>query len=268
VTVWGSSARFLQLLYRRFLLGDMNAAVALVQQLSPLLHPGYLNLDPRVDWWSDEAFGCFLRRFGEDRRTNAHRRWMLYQLLRLTAPVDGDTAECGVFRGSSSWLICQSNLGTGKTHHLFDSFSGLSEPSLEDGSYWQAGMLSVSEDEVRHNLRDCVNQVFYPGWIPDRFDEVDAHHFSFVHIDVDLAQPTIDSVRFFYPRLAPGGILLCDDYGQTTSPGVTHCVDQYFVDRPEKAIALPTGGAFMIKGLKCAAPIVLSRESDPGTDGI
>ena len=178
MTVWGSSTRFLQLLYRRFLLGDMNAAVALVQQLSPLLYPGYLNLDPRVDWWSDEAFGCFLRRFGEDRRTNVHRRWMLYQLLRLTAPVDGDTAECGVFRGSSSWLIYQSNLGTGKTHHLFDSFSGLSEPGLEDGSYWQAGMLSVSEDEVRHNLRDCVNQAFYPGWIPDRFDEVDARHFS------------------------------------------------------------------------------------------
>ena len=123
----------------------MNAAVALVQQLSPVLYPGYLNLDPRVEWWSDQGFICFLRRFGEDRRTNAHRRWMLYQLLRLTAPIDGDTAECGVFRGSSSWLICQSNLGTGKPNIYSILFPVCPHPARRTDSIGNPGCCRLAK---------------------------------------------------------------------------------------------------------------------------
>jgi hypothetical protein len=68
-----------------------------------------------------------------------------------------------------------------------------------------------------------------------------------VHIDVDLYQPTLDSIRFFYPRLAPGGIILCDDYGYSSCPGAKGAFDEYMKDRPEKIIHAPTGQAFIIK---------------------
>ena len=61
-------------------------------------------------------------------------------------------------------------------------------------------------------------------------------------------QPTIDSVSFFYPRLSPGGILVCDDYGFTTCPGATRAIDEFFAGKPEKMLALGGGGGFVVKG--------------------
>ena len=37
----------------------------------------------------------------------------------------------------------------------------------------------------------------FKGWIPDRFDEIALKKFCLVHIDVDLYQPTLDSLNFF-----------------------------------------------------------------------
>jgi O-methyltransferase len=39
------------------------------------------------------------------------------------------------------------------------------------------------------------------GWIPDVFSAAEAETFCFVHIDVDLYEPTLESMRFFYPRM-------------------------------------------------------------------
>ena len=49
------------------------------------------------------------------------------------------------------------------------------------------------------------------------------------------------------PRLAPGGILLCDDYGFDSCPGATRAVDEFLRDKPEKAISLSDGAGFFIK---------------------
>jgi hypothetical protein len=209
----------------------------------------------QMDWWSDEDFNAFLDRFGERGGFNTHRKWMLWQLLRLTPGVEGDTAECGVFTGASSWLICAANRGRGRTHHLFDSFEGLSSPGAQDGSYWQAGALAAGEQLVLDNLAPFADSLaFHKGWIPDRFPDVADRTFSFVHVDVDLYQPTLDSIAFFYPRLAPGAILLCDDYACSTCPGATEAIDGFLADKPEKMLALDAGGGFFIKGTQSAPP--------------
>ncbi|HBH79257.1 MAG TPA: hypothetical protein DDY39_05465, partial [Nitrospira sp.] len=67
----------------------------------------------------------------------------------------------------------------------------------------------------------------YKGWIPDRFPEVKERRFAFVHIDVDLYQPIMDSLKFFFPRLLPGGIIVVDDYGYSIFPGAKKAVDEF-----------------------------------------
>jgi len=97
------------------------------------------------------------------------------------------------------------------------------------------------------------------GWIPERFPAVADRRFAFVHIDVDLYEPTRDSLAFFYPRMSAGGIVVCDDYGFTSCPGATRAVDEYLADRPEKMIALSCGGGFLVKGVATSdrvAPLV------------
>jgi hypothetical protein len=224
-----------------------------LEQAANLLIPDYRLTWPHMDWWNDERFNEYLDRFDQRRRFNTHRRWMVWQLLRLIKAVPGDTAECGVFEGASSWLICAATQGSGRTLHLFDSFEGLSAPSAEDNEYWKAGSLAAGEDLVRRNLARFEGAFStYKGWIPDRFEDVKDRRFAFVHVDVDLYQPTRDSIEFFYPRLEPGGILLCDDYAFSSCPGATSAIDRYLADKPEKMISLDAGGGFFIKGIETA----------------
>lgn len=223
----------------------------LLVKLGSLIYKQYPFKWAQLDWLQDTSFNKYLAKFEEEHSLNKERRWMVRQLLRLIDGVPGDTAECGVFEGAGSYLICQANAASSnfkRSHHIFDSFEGLSAPDATDGAYWQQGDMSRGEDIVRQNLAEFDACEFHKGWIPDRFIDVAERRFAFVHVDVDLYQPTFDSLQFFYTRMNPGGIILCDDYGFTTCPGATKAVNEQLADKPESMIALPGGGGFLIKG--------------------
>jgi hypothetical protein len=175
------------------------------------------------------------------------RKYTLDQLLKLTLDLEGDTAECGVYKGASSYLICRAIRPGSKRHHLFDSFQGLSAPTSVDGAYWTVGALQADEHDVLATLDGFDNFVVHAGWIPERFHEVADARFSFLHVDVDLYAPTRASIEFFYDRMNPGGVMLFDDYGFTTCPGAKLAVDEFFSTRPEPTVMLPTGQAFIVK---------------------
>ena len=237
----------LRMIWRR----DPLLRFLLLQKLGALLVPKYRFNWPQLAWWDDREFNAYLKEFDELASNNADRHWMLAQLMRQVSEISGNTAECGVFKGASSYLICKANQKARdrRIHHMFDSFAGLSKPSAADGGFWLEGDLACSLDVVRANLSKFGEDVvrFHQGWIPDRFPDAGEQHFSFVHIDVDLYEPTRDSLAFFYPRMQTGGIILCDDYGFTTCPGATAAFDDYLQDKPEPMIGLPCGGGFLIK---------------------
>jgi len=228
--------------FRRFGAGDEYARFVLAEKISRLIYPRYkfsefgrmfLYDRPFIRWY-ESALG----------RSNYHsldRKYALDQLTLLAQHLPGDTAECGVYKGASSYLICRRMSGRGKLHHAFDSFEGLSAPSPEDGTYWRAGDLSVPEAEARATLGDFDFVVFHRGWIPATFSRVADRTFCFVHLDVDLYDPTRDSLEFFYDRMVPGGIILCDDFGFRTCPGAHRAMIDFFRDKPEEIVSLPTG---------------------------
>jgi hypothetical protein len=209
-----------------------------------------------VTWFNDEEF---FRIWSESPFYDGHpeniedKKFTLYQIIKAVSYVRGDTAECGVYKGASSYLILEAIEKLGKTHHAFDSFEGLSEPGLKDKvsgkriPKWQKHDLTSLEDEVRNNLAGFENLKIYKGWIPERFREISDKRFSFVHIDVDIYQPTYDSLVFFYPRMSPGGIILFDDYGFESCPGVKRACDEYLTGKKERLIHLPTGQGMIIK---------------------
>jgi len=222
-----------------------------------VLLPQYRFKWPQMVWWSDEAFNAYLQRFNEQQGFNTDRRWNQLQLMRLVESVPGDTVECGCYRGASSFLFCQANKANARfqrMHHIFDSCEGLSEPVASvDGTYWKKHSLTSSEDEVNANLAEYTGwYTLYKGWIPEKFPAVADKRFAFVHIDVDIYEPTRDSIAFFYSRMEPGAILLCDDYGFMSCPGATRACDEFLADKPEKMIFLASGGGYFIKGLAVA----------------
>jgi hypothetical protein len=222
----------------------------LAERLSQLVYPKYKFSEFGRLYLEDENFLRLYEMFVAKGTTNYHsldRKYVLDQFLKLVADVEGDTAECGAYKGASSFLICRRILESGKKHHVFDSFEGLSAPDAADGSYWKKGDLCSGEDEIRRNLRDFDFVVYHKGWIPERFRDVSSLKFCFIHLDTDLYMPTRDSLVFFYERLNPGGVIICDDYGFKTCPGAHKAFESFFSDKCEKVIALPTGQAFIVK---------------------
>jgi SAM-dependent methyltransferase len=221
----------------------------LAEALAGLVYPKYRFSEfGRLYFDEPDFFEFYVTHVAKDNFHSYDRKYFLQNILKLIDRVPGDTAECGAYHGAGSLLICRHVASLGRTHHVFDSFEGLSAPEPVDGIYWSAGAMAVDEAKVRETLAGFDNVEYHPGWIPERFADVAETPFSFVHIDVDLYGPTNDSVQFFYPRMARGGILLFDDYGFQTCPGARLAIDTFFADKPEHVIDLPTGQAMVVVG--------------------
>jgi O-methyltransferase len=206
-------------------------------------------------WLEDDEYKNIWRQFPEATPEIKDRKFALYSMAKSLANLPGDSAECGVYNGGSSFLICAAMQGkVDYFHHAFDSFEGLSTPEAGDKTSdnraykWQEHDLSIPIETVQKNLSQFDFVRYYKGWIPSRFMDISDRQFAFVHIDVDLYQPTYDSVAFFYERMVKGGIIMCDDYGFTTCPGATRAMNEFLADKPEKSVIhLPTGQGFIVK---------------------
>jgi O-methyltransferase len=202
--------------------------------------------------FTDADFLADYERFERTNYRSFDRKFAMKEFLRLALPLDGDLAECGVFRGASAFLLAKGIAAQApdKRLHLFDSFAGLSEPKAElDGSHWHSGDLACGLAEVASNLTQYASLiVFHPGWIPEKFSEVSEKKFCFVHIDVDLFTPTRDALAFFGPRMTPGGLIVCDDYGFETCPGARRAMDEYAGASGQTVVHLPTGQGMILVG--------------------
>ena len=198
-----------------------------------------------------------------DNFSKEQRFFVLQQMVQKTIEkrIEGDFVECGCWRGHSTYMISKllQSAGFKGTLHVFDSFEGgLSDKTHRDKNlrYQLTQKEDLNEkfsvastmEEVQHNLKDFPFVKLYKGWIPERFPEVNNKNFAFVHIDVDLYQPTKDTLDFFFPRLNKSGCIVIDDYGLCQFDGCQEAVDEYFKDRKvELFFEEPLGGCFIIK---------------------
>lgn len=223
--------------------------------LSSFAHQfGFDLFNMNLKWMNDDEF-MKLWEGSPDKKQRKDRKYVAWSLAKSVKHLIGDSVECGVLYGATSYLICEAFKDSQSyKHHIFDSFEGLSEPEEFDKPKeqrtfeWKKHDLSVGEDVVRKNLSAYNFVNYYKGWIPTRFNEVKDLKFKFVHVDVDLYQPTKDSLDFFYDRLVPGGVLLCDDYGFESCEGAYRSFNE-LAERNKLSgiIHLPTGQGFLIK---------------------
>ena len=124
----------------------------------------------------------------------------------------------------------------GNGYHIFDSFEGLSEPTTDDDipDGWinaqqlrgmtKAGYFAAPLAAVKPRLREFPEIAYHPGWIPASFAGLAPSSYRFVHVDVDLYDPTLDALAYFYPRLSPGGLIVSDDYSW---PGARTAINEF-----------------------------------------
>lgn len=175
-----------------------------------------------------------------------------------------DFAEAGCWKGHSSYfiskLILEYNLKNNKNirFHIFDSFEGLSDVKDQDSNVKKLdpSLINHIKQQFISNEEFVKNEVLnefkfvniYKGWIPEKFHEVKNSNFSFVHIDVDLYEPTLKSLEFFFPRLLDGGIIVCDDYNSHGFNGAKKAWDEFFEEKKVKINFAPSlSGSFILK---------------------
>lgn len=199
-------------------------------------------------WPNDPVFQKTLDRIADIPGIPPARCYELQSAIRAVAAVCGDVAECGVRYGRSTVSLLMADTES-REYFLFDSWAGLSTPGKQDATSdvepWKAGDIASDEAITRKNLADWQNVHFLRGWIPDRFSEVGDRCFAFVHVDVDLYEPTIKALQFFADRLAPGAVLMCDDYGSLKCPGARRACDEFVRERGAKLFEAMTGQALI-----------------------
>ena len=170
----------------------------------------------------------------------------------------GDFLECGVLKGFSSYLLRsledQLFKDTIYNYFLVDSFEGLSDFLDEDKSFNpdiiqnKKGDLKANIEDVKVLFNQFKNVNIIKGWIPKVFESLDEKNkYKFVHIDVDLYQPTFDSLNYIYDKIVEGGILITDDYRSPSFPGNQKAWEKYFNSKNIRSLSLPSGQAVVIK---------------------
>jgi Macrocin-O-methyltransferase (TylF) len=174
--------------------------------------------------------------------------------------LDGDFVECGVNYGFLSSAVMEfldwDRLG--KTFYLLDTFAGI-DPRLITAAERRAGTLDKNQkhlrdgfyvssvDGVRANFAQWRNQRIIVGAIPETLEQVDARAVAFLHIDMNCAPPEVAALRFFWPRLSPGGFVLLDDYAYRGYEEQHLAMNALASELGVPICALPTGQGLLIK---------------------
>jgi len=158
---------------------------------------------------------------------NEYQYSILYEELVKARKRSGHFAEVGAYRGASGKMMAM--LAPDKEVHLFETFTGLPEPSPLDtpSTEWERGSLTADQEDTEQFLADCPNIRIHAGLFPSTGVCIHDHMFALVHLDADLFEGTRDGILFFARRLAPGGVILCHDYNNSIAPGVSKAVIRY-----------------------------------------
>jgi O-methyltransferase len=203
----------------------------------------------------DKEFVPLYRQSVECTAASTERLYALYSAIKylVASGIPGDVVECGVWRGGNCMLAALTLMTLGDdTRHLwlYDTFQGMSEPTDRDRDVYGGSAREMrgqpftpegrptpfqfiaSRDDVAANM-DATgfpsNRLrFIEGRVEDTLPASRPEQIALLRLDTDWHQSTAHSMRHLYPLLAPGGVLLLDDYGDwpAVRDAVHECLDE------------------------------------------
>jgi O-methyltransferase len=148
------------------------------------------------------------------------------ELSAKFAAIAGCVVECGVWRGGMIAGMAEV-LGANRDYFLFDSFEGLPPAREElDGASavaWQKNSHSpahynnctAAEEEAAAamKLSGATSFRLVKGWFNETIPRFDPpSQIAVLRLDGDWYESTRDCLENLYPHVAPGGVVIVDDY--------------------------------------------------------
>ena len=193
----------------------------------------------------DSKFLEILHKIGDNRGADNEENYTLYSCLNATKHLQGDIAEVGVYKGGTAKLIAE--VKDSKNLYLCDTFEGLPETKDNDQFVQKGWLHDTSVESVQEYLKEYKNINFLKGIFPHTSKPISNKQFSFVHLDTNLYQSTLDSLEFFWPRMVSGGRIVSHDYNTTSMPGVKKAFVEFFINEKEKLIEVADSQIMVIK---------------------
>jgi len=162
-------------------------------------------------------------------------------------------AEVGVYKGGTSYFIASlaDRLGLRYRHSCFDTFEGHAAKDINEDvevAHMAGAFSDTSFESVNGYLEKFKNVDIYKGRFQDTAHYLKDAQIHFVHLDMDIYEPTIFALNFFDKKLVSGGVVLMDDYGFDTCPGIPKAVKEFAETHPGYfGMSLLTGQYLFVK---------------------
>lgn len=180
---------------------------------------GKIIQDGRVSLYFDRLYTVYQILFNWNIRTKNGREVL-------------NTAEVGVYKGGTSYFIASiaKQMGMPIRHFCFDTFEGHAAEDINlsvETSHFPHAFNDTSFDSVKDYLKYFENVSVHKGRIQDTAHILKDSFMHFVHLDMDIYEPTLYALQFFNDRMVQGGVVLLDDYGFETCPGIEKAVNEF-----------------------------------------
>jgi len=177
------------------------------------------------------------------------RLYTLWQAV-AAAPADTPVIEIGSYRGGSARFIAEALTAHGSAPQLYvcDTFAGhaQTDPAIDTSHHDTGKFEDWSAEATAEYLSGYPALELVVGDIAETAGQLADDPFGLVHLDVDVYPTTDFCLRHFAPRLADSALLVIDDYGYTTCPGVKQAADEFVAEFPEYRLwHLLTGQALL-----------------------
>ena len=173
--------------------------------------------------------------------------WCCDQALRL----GGNMVECGVHLGLYSLTMMKTLDFANRPAemYLYDTFEGLVEEMSTDHELAVVeGVYDIPdwEQTVRDSFAPWPNAHVIKGRVPEVLTETAPEDVSFLHLDMNAAEPELAAFLFFQNRLKPGAIVLLDDYGRFENARINEIHTNLFNRLGRRILELPTGQGLVL----------------------
>lgn len=128
--------------------------------------------------------------------------------------IKGNVAELGVYRGEFAQYI--NKYFPDKKLYLFDTFEGFEDKDITQDEKERFGITASEFSDT--NIELVLDKMKYKenceikqGYFPDSAKGVE-DKFCFVSLDMDLYQPMLNGLIYFWERLEKGGYLFIHDF--------------------------------------------------------
>lgn len=169
-----------------------------------------------------------------------------YELFKIANGVPGDVIECGVFKGASFVRFAGFHDLFRNSHARkligFDTFGQFPETRYAADKKHRknfiraAGSRSISKKQLLEVLKkkgvDAEAELVEGDitvTVPRYVNDNPNLKIALLNLDTDMYEPAVVILKYFWPRIVRGGVLILDDY--KVFPGETTAVDEFFKDK-------------------------------------